>query len=340
MGPRSRWGIVLVVPLGACSLITDLSDLRGTGDAASGDGGCGAVENCANGVDDDCNGLVDCQDPACQAYACNAAPPAGWAGPIAFAAVQGATVPVCVGAYATGPSGYGGLTASPATCGCSCPGPATGTQCGPVTLDAYGSINCTGTPTPTQLTVNVCNNNLLAPGSVKALAGAPTSLGTCAASPSKTVPLAVWANSYAVCEYTSQPSAGGCDAGALCVRTPESGYASKPCVYQDGDVACPGAPYTVKTLVAQGLADTRDCSACSCTPSGGSCGATVTAYTGGNCSSTAQPFSANGVCAAQGIGALSAEMTNPVVTPASCAPQGGVPVGSATPSNPITVCCQ
>ena len=44
--------------------------------------GCKATgpEKCTNGVDDDCNGLTDCADPACQTqgYACAAPAPGGW----------------------------------------------------------------------------------------------------------------------------------------------------------------------------------------------------------------------------------------------------------------------
>lgn len=42
-------------------------------------------ENCFNGIDDDANGLADCDDPACNALvACVPAVPSGWQGPVAI----------------------------------------------------------------------------------------------------------------------------------------------------------------------------------------------------------------------------------------------------------------
>src|SRR5580658_7572719 len=45
---------------------------------------CSMGEDCANGMDDDCNGLADCADPACQSagYACETPAPTGWSGPV------------------------------------------------------------------------------------------------------------------------------------------------------------------------------------------------------------------------------------------------------------------
>jgi hypothetical protein len=47
---------------------TDARDgfvLDGGGDLGRTDGGCAIFENCKNGIDDNCNGLIDCKDPFC-----------------------------------------------------------------------------------------------------------------------------------------------------------------------------------------------------------------------------------------------------------------------------------
>lgn len=57
------------------------------GTATTGSGGHagarpdGGGELCDNGVDDDGNGKVDCEDPACGDYECVEVPPEGWDGP-------------------------------------------------------------------------------------------------------------------------------------------------------------------------------------------------------------------------------------------------------------------
>ncbi|MGA7121295.1 MAG: hypothetical protein WBY94_14420, partial [Polyangiaceae bacterium] len=57
-----------------------------------------STENCTNGIDDNCDGLVDCAEPSCQTagYACVGAAPAGWSGPDLFwTGAAGATAPAC-----------------------------------------------------------------------------------------------------------------------------------------------------------------------------------------------------------------------------------------------------
>src|SRR5262249_44339774 len=83
----------------------------------SGSDSCSATENCTNGVDDDCDGLVDCADPACgqQGYACVPPVPAGWAyEPIDRAA--GGACPVGLASHELVAS----ATGAPASCGCTC----------------------------------------------------------------------------------------------------------------------------------------------------------------------------------------------------------------------------
>jgi hypothetical protein len=303
------------------------------------DGCNGGAENCSNGIDDNCDGLIDCADPLCigAGFQCTPPAPGGWSGPVSFAAAVGSTIPVCGGAYgAVGTSGHGGLSAAAAMCGCACPSPATGTTCSAsVALFDFPDNGC-GATSPTVYSVGGCTDINTA-GSVSADAGVPTSLGSCAANASNNVSPATWGNSYVACNYTAPFDTGGCDAGGQCVAKPTG--VPKPCVVQVGDLACPGGAYSQKTLVMTSFSDTRDCSTCSCNPSGGACSVTVTAYTGSGCTGTAIPFAANGGCAGQGDSVVSAAAGAPVVTAASCSPSGGTAIGSATATGPVTVCC-
>lgn len=76
--------LICGITLAGCRAIQGLGDL--SFDGGGGGGGATGVEDCANGDDDDGDGLTDCADPDCGAvgYACVAAPPSGWSGPVAI----------------------------------------------------------------------------------------------------------------------------------------------------------------------------------------------------------------------------------------------------------------
>ena len=306
--------------------------------------GCnGGAEDCSNGIDDNCNGLVDCEDPVCQgaAYQCVNRAPLGWT-LVAFAQTSGqGTLPGCSGAYgATTANGHTGLSAPAATCGCACQSPqATGTTCPAVAVNGYSGNTCNSAVDQSfNVNANACGDFNMAQGSINAAEGAPTSQGSCAANPSKTVPQIQWSNSQAACGYSAKDDDGGCAAGSQCVKMPSSSFDAKPCIAQAGDVACPGAPYTNKTTVMTTIADDRSCSACTCGASGGACSATITAYPSGGCTGTPITAQVN-VCTAEAANAMSLYVNSISTTPAACTPSSSTPTGSATAGTPVTVCC-
>ncbi len=306
------------------------------------DGECnGGAENCSNGIDDNCNGLIDCADPVCQnaGYFCAAPPPSGWTGLAALATAAGGTIPSCGGLYAAvSSSGHAGLTASPANCTCACNNPPSNVQCNSVGINYYTDACVTGAG-GASLPPNFCVSN---GGSSVTHASAPVTPtsynGDCTSNPSKSVPALAWADSYAACGYTAPQDTGGCTSSELCVGAPP--FASKPCVWQTGDVACPGAPYTVKTTLYTSDSDTRDCSTCTCTASAGTCSATVTAYSAGSCTGTLlATMSTNGACVSCSA-CLSATAGNITANPGTCGNGGtGGAIGSASETGPVTVCC-
>jgi hypothetical protein len=307
--------------------------------------GCnGGAEDCSNGVDDNCNGLVDCEDPVCQSasYQCVDRAPSGWT-LVGFAAATGGTIPAgCSGAYGqTIAQGHAGINPTPAQCGCTCPSStSTGTTCPLVAIAGYaGSTSCTGSSDQTINVGGTCVDFNPSQASLFATEGSPTSLGSCGnPTTSKTLPPVQWANSYAACGYTAADDSGGCESGSRCVKLPStSQFDTAPCISQAGDVTCPNAMYTKKTVVFQSVDEQRGCTTCSCNASGGSCSATVTAYTGGGCSSSSVPLTL-GACGAEGVSATSA-VANITTTAATCSMSGGQPTGTTTATNPVTVCC-
>lgn len=286
------------------------------------------------------DGPFDCNQVA--GFECVTSAPSGWT-LVAFASTSGGTIPAgCSGAYTKNVAiGHAGLTVPPAQCGCTCPlAQAQGTTCPNLSVGGYSQNACnTGTLDQTLPASSTCADFGSAQGSLFATEGAPTSQGSCGTpSPSKTLPPLQWASSFAACGYTANDGDGGvCEAGSRCIQAPSSAFASKACVAQSGDVACPGAPYTNKTVVMTSDDDTRDCSACSCNASGGSCSATMSGYVQGSCGGSGTTFPI-GQCTAGGDGIVSVN-ANIQINPATCSSSGGAATGTATAQSPVTVCC-
>jgi hypothetical protein len=305
------------------------------------DGECnGGVEDCANGKDDNCDGKIDCADPVCQGagYACTVAAPNGWNGPVAWFNATGDTIPSCAGPYATQASGgHAGINAPQAQCSCGCTGP-TNVQCNQVGVNYYSDTNCQtnvgGAGLPTNFCVNTGSGS-----SVSGQAQATAFNGTCGTNPSKTLPSISWANSESVCTYNAPTDTGGCNSGALCMQQPTGGAYAKACVWQNGDVACPGTPYTQKSVFYASVDDQRNCSTCTCTASAGTCTAQVTVYNAAGCtSSTFIGIATDGSCHQfAGVSAIAGAIS---VNPGTCsAGTTGGPTGAASATGPVTVCC-
>jgi len=303
------------------------------------DGECnGGVEDCSNGVDDNCDGHIDCDDPLCQnaGYTCTPAAPAGWSGPVALYSIAGGTVPSCGGAYTTlAQSGHTGLTAPAATCGCTCSG-ATGELCF-ADIDYFTDSSCNNYNQSDGLPANFCVNVGSGNGSVKGKPGVAYG-GTCTPQPTKNVPGESWSNSYATCSYGGTPGTAGCGATTdLCVQSPGSGAWSKPCVFQSGDVPCPTGDYGGKYVFYTSTSDSRGCTNCTCNYNPGSCTANITVYTGSQCSGSTLAISTDNQCHTfAGYSSEAGTLTN---TPGTCPANPVSAQGTDTPAGPVTVCC-
>lgn len=340
--------------------------------ATGGTGGGTGNEDCTNGVDDDGDNQVDCQDTDCQSlYTCVSAAPSGWQGPVAL--YDGTAPPNCLqsGGYPTqkqaAKSGLDGGNAQCPTCSCGSP---TGVSCSAdlvfFSASDCGAGSCWGngagcgasaiTATSGQCKqVAFCH---LDGGATKPAGALFTNLvgsGTCASSSAgqKQVPTPTWKNSVLACG--DAPTTGKGCGSSMCLPKPAAPF-SEICIYKVGDVACT-APFTTKKLVHQNFQDDRDCSACSCgSLSGVTCsGASVEFYTNDFCTAGLQTTTSALQCAAIGtdpdpapplaqcnnLGAdtRSAKL---VATPSgggNCPPAGGKVTGAATPTDPITFCC-
>jgi hypothetical protein len=339
----------------------DVRDVVGDTVVPDGSDGCSLKpEDCTNGIDDNCDGKIDCADPQCAAYLCAPPVPTGWSGPVALAqAATPAVPPGCQTNYGTPISANSGLNPpGPATCGtCTCN--AAGETCSAM-VHVDHDTSCNSGCNPVATTSGMCATLPGCTGlgaSFSVQLPAPTiSGGTCTPStvpPTPTIPPVTWSNAAQVCTYTAaSDSPGGCAVGAQCVLGPTGAYGTKVCVYSTASsppTSCPagyggGAPMTFFRSVN----DSRGCSNCSCTtssPNGGSCSGSLAIFasTAGGCTGTPPAtYTMNNACS----GNLT---TSPLpgfvqgtysLSPGTCTVQSQPQAnGTATPASPITVCC-
>jgi hypothetical protein len=338
--------------------------------SSSSAGGGPPVEDCLNGLDDDGNGLVDCEDPACIAdYECVDAIPPGL-GDFGYVGLYDGSdaPPPCEGDVPTKVfDGDADLMWSPATCtACGCMS-ATGQGCD-ITVDLDPStaglqpLQVANTPCATPATAlstltvpgmwsGVCFqsetlaggqlcNGLPCNASVTASA-ATVSGGACAASGGAPMrPTATFATHGRACRATREGR--GCPAGQVCLPKPAPPFEPRVCVGAAGDVMCP-SPFVTQIQLNQGMTDTRDCTSCSCGPaSGGSCSIAIELDADSGCGNKDVTVNTGSCANIVGNPAIVGR-TYSMVTPPSgghCTPTStSTPTGSVTADNLTTFCC-
>lgn len=313
------------------------------------------VEDCQNGVDDDQNGQVDCEDAACvPGYECVPEIPAGlsasWVMDIAYPTAI--TPPAC-------PDG------KPAEI--DYVGPAMSTDCGACDC-TYSGYTCTGPSVACAYYDDVCagsgnvfawpKNNCLdfpgVPGGFNEFASckiieAPklATQGTCTATESTLQNVNTWERQLFVCPAGT--SAGkGCANGGACIPKKAGDFANaSTCVLITDPLAVCPAGFTKTEVDAfdDGI-DDRACTSCICDANSVICaGGSATVHDASACmlSSPYDPVTlpANGDCQPLHFyvdnGQASLNVVFPTAT-GTCAQPAGT--GSVTPTGPRKVCCQ
>lgn len=301
--------------------------------SAGGTGGGGPTEDCANGKDDDADGLVDCADSDCVGtHLCVPDTPGGWTGPIVVA-LGNVAAPTCPADFPD-QALVGGVLATPQpavtcpTCACD----ASTATCGDPKVTSYGSSNC-GSQARTNHTFTGCQ--AFSPGSdqssFKLELGAAG--GMCAAQSTGAMSKPPLAFTTHILGCAAGTQGAGCGAGAKCTRRPPAGF-GRVCLHRTGNHACtPG--WTEKTLLSANVVDNRSCTPCGC--GAAACSATATAYDDSACvTALGKTLSAPG-CAVLD----SAENTFSVLATksVSCPPTGGTVTGAITGTE-TTLCCR
>ncbi len=270
---------------------------------------------------------------------CVADAPSGWIGPAVVYQGAGAPPP-CPTGTSLAFDAHAGVTAPDATCStCTC-GEIADVDCSAPEVRVYASMMCdvapcaTGTVGPTCTLIKTAGQcagaTLLYLGVSSTASG-----GSCEESTvTPTVVPATWSSQARACTPATTCPGGVCaDPGGLAL-----------CIYRPGDLACPtGSAYASRSLVFQGLADDRGCSDCTCDPPEATCeGGNVVVTPNVSCGSgIANPVPST--CRFDGIPPTLpyyATVTTPPTATGMCTPRGGAPRGSATPTEPVTICCR
>jgi hypothetical protein len=309
----------------------------------SGAAGAAGPENCVNGVDDNQDGLVDCEDPKCTPnHICVPAPPAGWSS-VSFQRDRAPnTQPTsCGDLQPSGTALFKGINAPAGGCSCGC-GTASGGQCtGGVTLWQYG--NCGGGPAQQPNGCYDIHLNGWTIGGVETTQPYVSTAGTCSAAASGAPQPASWNKTLDLCKVTDVGA--GCGAGNVCVPRPAAPFDNLACVEQSGKVDCP-AGYPQQTLYWEQFNDNRICSptGCSCGAAAGQvCDFKVELYTAWKCdNAVVGTYPLDGQCHATGFGNGYIGSTKIVgnIKGGSCEASGAPSItGAVNPTGAHSVCC-
>jgi hypothetical protein len=296
-------------------------------------------EDCTNGVDDNCDGLIDCADPECatMGYTCVPTPPGGWdVAPLDPTAQPGCPPDLKQTDVAVDPT----VPPPPADCGCTCSltAPPSCEQ-GNITVKAGPDNTCGAGSATYPASGGACNMNanVTVLPFAQIVQPAPGG-GTCMAQPTTTLP----PNGSTPGEICNAEKAfgGGCAAGMECAHVP-TGY--QTCIHHGGaNMACPAGPYVDSHAVGK-LQDTRGCSACTCAAPTCSEG-NWEFFTNGSCSTpVALSLAASATCDPTGTtGAGLVTMSNKFTSvPNACAsPVQPTPTGTVQLNMQDTICCE
>lgn len=307
--------------------------------SSSASGPCMATgaEVCNDGKDNDCNGMVDCADPACTStsFTCTPAIPSNWYS----AAFSPTSRPSCPSGYMT--FDIVSATAPAYNCNCNCmlTSQPLCTQ-GMVGIATKGSDPCPASP----------NISLSANGGACAvtkltterdglvdIAPLPATQGNCNGNVNSTIPPPMQVQGR-VC--VAPPAGAGCADGGACVASQQAPFTS--CIARSGAQTCPPG-YPKHFSVGTSVQDTRSCTQCSCAVTATCANPKLTLYTDAICGIGGHDLPVTDKCDPVNDGnghtyfsyRYSATMTNPICQKTV----DTAPTGSLSLVGEGTVCC-
>lgn len=299
-------------------------------------------EDCTNGVDDDADGAVDCEDEKCSPYfACVPAVPAGWQGPVALWEGEG-DAPSCnrAGYYPTGQGSLPTRLLEPAEASvcpeCTCT-PISDAGCNQASVAYYASDDCGGAAV-TVAASDTCEPISVAAPALSARLSAPVAAGAC--EPVETGPSTSPPVKLAAARSCGEPSLEGlgCSEEALCLARPLMPFLASVCVFSDGDLDCPGAFPDRRETFYRVNSDGRTCRPCRC----GVPSCVGDATESADDSSCSDPTRLSpGTCTSVAADDNETRSVHyDAAAPATCQPGLTGPVGEYALQDPITFCCR
>jgi hypothetical protein len=328
MGWGRRWWFATVPAVAlACSVLTNLDELKGTADATA-DGG-----------------PLTCKQSG---TTCAALPPTGWTGPFMLYDGDPGALPaqcptnnVSVLSAHSGQMDVGSLACTPCACA-----PPVDVTCGQGQFVPYAGSNCSnGTfGSPTSFSgPQYCAQIGGGQPSFKGTEPSATPIGPCTAA---SVPIdggqATWVRALLGCAPTFPPTQIDCNQGEVCLAAPPPPYDARLCVTKAGHQTCPGSPYTFQRETGSGIwtSATFACKPCSCAFDGGTCNAIMDSIStgGGGCGQPSDAATPVTTCEPLGIGGVWVHGTVTKPTTLPCNATGGGLTNLAA-SGEVTVCC-
>ncbi len=294
---------------------------------------------------DDTSGPAACGGDAL----CVADPPAGWSGPVVWADVPVADDGACPDNFPEPAfEAFDDLQAPPAACDCSCGDPISVGCAAPVLEYHAGDSNCVSVNTDYEVSAfGTCNTSPnQSSGQYWEVQDPGVTGGSCAPTAEVTVPQAVWTSRSLVCGGASLVE-GTCGGGETCLPTPPEGFEARVCVWQAGDLECPGGFDDGRFVRHAAIDDSRDCAACTCGNPTGECNGSVALWAESDCDyqfGVSGNIDIGGGCerglTATQYSVTAAEVSNLSVSNVSCEASVGTAVGEAEPEDPFTLCCR
>jgi len=293
------------------------------------------TEQCFNGLDDDCDGKIDCADPDCSSGArCAAAP--GASGRIGLVVPGSSPCPTGFGAPV---DLHRGLATSILCGGCSCTNPVTSCSLGAL---LYGDRTSCGNNTGTNVIgtggtvlrssdggVGICTP-ADPPQTFWRFTGTVTTTQTCDAfgTPAPVPPS--WLDGLRFCPA---PAVGAGCSGGVCLAKADPAAA---CVLMDANATCPaGYADDLGGVWYSGYQDSRTCGACSCGASFGDC-SSVQLFRSDACTGGGVLFTLNGSdCGQEFDYRLHGQPTAP-----TCSANQPTTSGTVTATGGSKICCQ
>jgi hypothetical protein len=297
---------------------------------------CSQAEICFDGIDNDCNGLTDCDDPACAAFECVAPAPDGWS----FVGFSAETRPDCPGIFPASADLKVIEGAGSHSCQCSC-APVGGSCAGPFTVELGSDPTCDA-PTVTRTVAAPQATCTPIPEGDVAVPAAPYAKVVPASQPTSCSPTVANTATTAAAPTDGRactlPSAGACSRREQ-VCAPKSTPGLPLCVAKTGAETCP-AGFSNRYRAGAAVTDGRTCSACSC---GVSCG-TVTLFSHQQCNTggtnSRAILAADGACRTLTDTSFTAQRYQATTTAGCTIATNTTPQGSLSFTEERTICCK